>query len=141
MERNPVTVTLPELHPTLRDLVQLSTERKWMSYEELNTSLPDEMVDPEKLDELLVLCNRLGVEFIDEETVRRNRYETFQAPLQTNLKFKRDDPKKPGGKKPKISVEDDHGRRISSGPAPAAAPAEPDDEILDEAEAQAVIQQ
>jgi hypothetical protein len=76
-------------------LIELSAKRRWMSYEELNTTLPDEMVDPEKLDELLVLCRRLEVEFIDEETVRRNRYETFQAPLQTNLKFKRDDPKKP----------------------------------------------
>jgi RNA polymerase primary sigma factor len=140
MERNPVTVALPEMHPTLRELVELSAQRKWMSYEELNTSLPDEMVDPEKLDELLVLCNRLGVEFIDEETVRRNRHETFQAPLQTNLKFKRDDPKKPGGKKPRISVEDDNGQRITSAPA-APPPQEPADEILDEVETQAAIQE
>jgi RNA polymerase primary sigma factor len=53
------------------------------------------MVDPEKLDELLVLCRQLQIEFIDEDAVRRNRYSTFQAPLQTNLKFKRDDPKRP----------------------------------------------
>ena len=50
-----------------------------MSYEELNTTLPDEMVDPEKLDELLVPCRRLEVEFIDEETVRRNAWNAFSA--------------------------------------------------------------
>jgi RNA polymerase primary sigma factor len=86
---------LPDLHPTLRELIELANRRRWISYEELNTTLPDEMVDPEKLDELLVLCRQLAIEFIDEDAVRRNRYSTFQAPLQTNLKFKRDDPKKP----------------------------------------------
>src|SRR5436189_6073955 len=82
------------MHPTLRDLLDLSVQRKWVSYEELNTTLPDEMVGTEKLDELLVLGRRLNSEIMDDETVRRNRYETFVAPLQTNLKSKRDDPRK-----------------------------------------------
>ena len=145
-----MSVTLPEMHPTLRELIELATKRKWMSYEELNTTLPDEMVDPEKLDELLVLCRRLEVEFIDEETVRRNRHETFQAPLQTNLKFKRDDPKKP---------EKKHTPKPAPAPAPVAGPEQSaeekanaaavaaandpnaDEDLLDDAEAQAVIQE
>jgi len=136
-----VTVNLPEMHPTLRELIELSAKRKWMSYEELNTTLPDEMVDPEKLDELLVLCRRLDVEFIDEETVRRNRHECFQAPLQTNLKFKRDDPKKPE-KKAKPAAEPVAEPKAAAPAAPPPPPvADPADEILDEAEAQAVIQE
>jgi RNA polymerase primary sigma factor len=143
-----VTVTLPELHPTLRELIELSAKRKWMSYEELNTTLPDEMVDPEKLDELLVLCRRLEVEFIDEETVRRNRYECFQAPLQTNLKFKRDDPKKPEKKvvlvmaaesRPVAPQSDEE--RANTAAIAASNSADPADELLDDAEAQAVIQE
>ena len=61
-----MSVSIPELHQPLRSLVELSARRKWMSYEELNTCVPDEMVDPEKLDELLVLIDRLQVDFIDE---------------------------------------------------------------------------
>src|SRR5690606_9025170 len=130
-----VNVTLPDMHPTLRELIELSAKRKWMSYEELNTTLPDEMVDPEKLDELLVLCRRLQIEFIDEETVRRLNYETFQAPLQTNLKFKRDDPKKAEkkSKTPEVFIEE----KVITPPVPITDPA---DELLDDAEAQAVIQ-
>ena len=101
-----MSVTIPDLHPPLRALVELGAKRKWMSYEELNTCLPDEMVDPEKLDELLVLVDRLAVDFVDENTVRRKGYDTFQAPLQTNLKFKRDDPKRLE-KRSKISIDPD----------------------------------
>jgi RNA polymerase primary sigma factor len=128
------------MHPTLRELLDLSTRRRWISYEELNTALPDEMVDPEKLDELIVMCRRLGIEFIDEEVIRRNRYTSFQAPLQTNLKFQRDDPRKAV---PKIRINGSETViRPTPPPAPAAAiHADPDDEILDEAEAQAVIQE
>ena len=135
-----MTEVLPDLHPTLRDLLNLSVQRKWVSYEELNTTLPDEMVDPEKLDELLVLCRHLRIEFIDEETVRRNRYETFVAPLQTNLKFKRDEPRKPGEKVEKKPKTDTRDRAMHP---PVQHPHEQDEdvEILDDAETQAVIQQ
>lgn len=131
-----MNVTLPDMHPTLRELIELSAKRKWMSYEELNTTLPDEMVDPEKLDELLVLCRRLQIEFIDEETVRRLNYETFQAPLQTNLKFKRDDPKKAEkkSKAPEVFIEE---KVIAT----SVSIGDPADELLDDAEAQAVIQE
>jgi RNA polymerase primary sigma factor len=93
-ESSPVHMTIPSLHPTLRELLELSVRRRWISYEELNTTLPDEMVDPMKLDELLVIIGQLNIEFIDEIDVARNRYHTFQSPLQTNLKFKRDDPRR-----------------------------------------------
>ncbi len=96
---------LPQMHPTLRELIQISAKRKWISYEELNTALPDEMVDPEKLDELMVVIESLGVRFIDEYEVRRCKYEPFQAPLQTNLKFKRDDPNR-GRTTPKVRIEE-----------------------------------
>jgi hypothetical protein len=146
MEPIPVSPVLPDMHPTLRELVELSAQRKWMSYEELNTTLPDEMVDPERLDELLVLVDQLGVEFIDEEAVRRNAFVTFQAPLQTNLKFKRDDRKKTG-RPPRIDFEDDdapvedHDDPMDVADPEDTAPDMQDDDLLDEAEAQAVIQE
>lgn len=144
-----MSAAIPEMHPTLRELVQVSAQRKWMSYEELNTSLPDEMVDPEKLDELLVLVDQLGVSFIDEPTVRRLGYVTFQAPLQTNLKFKRDDPKKTA-RIPKIDFEHedepvphpDEVDELEPQPEASDEPAEElDDDLLDEADTQAVIQE
>jgi RNA polymerase primary sigma factor len=89
-----------------------------------------------------VLVDQLGVEFIDEEAVRRNAFTTFQAPLQTNLKFKRDDRKK-SGRTPKIDFEDDAPEDADDAADRRAAAAADlhDDELLDEAEAQAVIQE
>ncbi len=60
---------LTEVHPTLRELIEISAKRKWISYEEINTALPDEMVDPEKLDELLISIEGLGIQFLNEEMV------------------------------------------------------------------------
>ena len=42
---------LPKIHQTLCQLIEVSAKRKWISYEEINTALPDEMVDPEKIDD------------------------------------------------------------------------------------------
>ena len=69
------------------------------------SSLPGKRIGltgvPEKLDELMVVIESLGVRFIDEYEVRRCKYEPFQAPLQTNLKFKRDVPNR-GRAAPKV---------------------------------------
>jgi RNA polymerase primary sigma factor len=86
--------TLESFSPVLRELVEHGIRRQWISYEELNTCLPDEFVDPEKIDELLVFLGEHSIEMIDEVEIRRNCYVCFEAPLQTNLKFQRDDPKR-----------------------------------------------
>ena len=43
-----------DLHPALADLIDVSCQRGWLSFEELNNTLPDEWVDPDRLHELLV---------------------------------------------------------------------------------------
>jgi RNA polymerase primary sigma factor len=131
---------LTELHPTLRELIEISAKRKWISYEEINTALPDEMVDPEKLDELLISIEDLGIQFLSEELVRLNGYQSFQAPLQTNLKFKRDDPNK-GAAAPKVRLSDDRSESESETAELAEGEQPAEEEILDEAEAQAVIEE
>ena len=135
-----MSTILTDVHPTLQELIELAAKRKWISYEELNTALPDEMVDPEKLDELLTTIEDLGVEFVNEELVQRHRYQAFQAPLQTNLKFKRDDPLKGAGAR-KITGDGEATAETPAGAGPSGnvprGAGEP--ELLDEAEAQAVM--
>jgi RNA polymerase primary sigma factor len=134
-----VSIDLSDLHPTLRELIVVSAKRKWVSYEELNTTLPDEMVDPEKLDEFLDLIERHSIDLIDERTVRRQNYEPFHAPLQTNLKFKRDDPRK-GTQKPRVELEAEEDESPDGNALPAGSAAE-EEELLDEADAQAAIEE
>jgi RNA polymerase primary sigma factor len=134
-------ITLSNVHPTLRELIELGTKRTWISYEELNTTLPDEMVDPEKLDELLTFLENLGIDLINEEDVRRNGYSCFQAPLQTNLRFKRDEP--PGREPVPLRARAEVQPATATDLTPQGESEDdepPDAELLDEAEAQAAIE-
>lgn len=57
---------IADLHPAVASLLSVGVRRGWLSYEELNNTLPDEMVDPIRLDELLIVIDRLGIEMVDE---------------------------------------------------------------------------
>jgi len=63
-----------------------------MSYEELNTTIPDEMVHPDKIVELLVILQHHQIELINYEDPRLRAEPLFYAPMHTNLRFKRDNP-------------------------------------------------
>ncbi|MBC7834251.1 MAG: sigma-70 family RNA polymerase sigma factor [Phycisphaerales bacterium] len=68
------TPVICDFHPALVSLIELSVQRSWMSFEELNNTLPDEMVDPERLHELLVTLDGRGIELIDEMEYRARVY-------------------------------------------------------------------
>ncbi len=55
-----------ELHPALAQMIEVGRQRGWLSYEELNNTLPDEMVDPDRIDELLAIMDAQGIELVDE---------------------------------------------------------------------------
>ena len=145
-----MSLALSDLTPVLRQLVELGRGRKWITYEEYIRCVPDEFVEPEKVDETIVLLDELGIELIDESERKRNGWDMFDAPLQTNLKFQRDE-KKPN-KPPKVQmIDEDDGppvdfdggfedeQHLPEEPAAAAA-ASADEEILDEAETQAAVE-
>lgn len=145
-----MSLALSDLTPVLRQLVELGRGRKWITYEEYIRCVPDEFVEPEKVDEMIVLLDELGIELIDESERKRNGWDMFDAPLQTNLKFQRDE-KKPN-KPPKVQmIDEDDGppvdfdggfedeQHLPEEPAAAAA-ATADEEILDEAETQAAVE-
>lgn len=147
-----MNVSLPDMHPPLAQLLELGVTRTWISYEELNTSIPDELVNPETLDELLSLIDGLGIGFVDDEMVKRDRLLQFQAPLQTNLKFKRDEPDRVE-RAPKVNVRTDdlHDNIVDpdaevDGDIEQEEKREPaqrteEDELLDDAETAAVIEE
>src|SRR5688572_33098820 len=58
----------------VKNLLDLGTSRGYLTYEELNTRLPDEVVSPDKLDSLLMMIDEMGIKLIDEQDVAQ-----FQA--------------------------------------------------------------
>src|SRR5438874_11042868 len=50
-------------------LIDLGKSRGFLTYEELNEKLPDEVVSPDKLDNLLMMIDEMGIRLIDEHDV------------------------------------------------------------------------
>src|SRR5882724_6348946 len=47
-------------------LITLGKTRGYLTYDELNERLPDEVVSPDKLDSLLMMIDEMGIKLIDE---------------------------------------------------------------------------
>jgi RNA polymerase primary sigma factor len=55
-----------EVDNRVRALLEMGTSRGYLTYEELNEKLPDEVVSPDKLDSLLMMIDEMGIRLIDE---------------------------------------------------------------------------
>ena len=53
----------------VNSLLEDGTRRGYLTYEELNTRLPDEVVSPDRLDSLLMTIDEMGIKLIDENDV------------------------------------------------------------------------
>ena len=54
------------MHESVTGLIDAGKQRGYVTYDELNTKLPDEMVEPDKLDMLLVRLDSLGIKLVDQ---------------------------------------------------------------------------
>src|SRR5580692_923591 len=53
----------------LKTLIDSGKEKGYLTYSQVNEYLPDEAVNPEKLDQLLVLLEEQGIDLIDEADI------------------------------------------------------------------------
>src|SRR3954452_22657028 len=58
-----------EANKRVEILLTLGTTRGFLTYEELNEKLPDEVVSPDKLDSLLMKIDEMGIKLIDEADI------------------------------------------------------------------------
>ncbi len=56
-----------DLGPEVKNLIELGKERGFVTYDELNKVLPEDMVSPEKLDRVLQKMDDLGIEMVESE--------------------------------------------------------------------------
>ncbi|MFG0329533.1 MAG: sigma-70 family RNA polymerase sigma factor [Phycisphaerales bacterium] len=71
MENRPV---INETSPEVLDLLEVGESRGWLSYDELNNTIPDEVVDPDQLDQLMQCIRRRGIEMLDDLAARARAY-------------------------------------------------------------------
>ena len=63
-----------EVERRVNVLLEMGTSRGYLTYEELNTKLPDEVVAPDRLDSLLMTIDEMGIKLIDESDI--HEYQT-----------------------------------------------------------------
>src|ERR1700739_203809 len=64
----------------LKALLESGKDKGYLTYSQLNDYLPDEDVNPEKLDQLLLVLEEQGIELIDEsEAEERDEGKTASA--------------------------------------------------------------
>jgi len=60
-------------------LIDLGKSRGYLTYDELNERLPDEVVSPDKLDSLLMMIDEMGIKLIDEQDVIEYQQKSVKA--------------------------------------------------------------
>ncbi|HON79488.1 MAG TPA: RNA polymerase sigma factor RpoD [Spirochaetota bacterium] len=54
--------------PEVKKLIQLGKSNGEITYDEINDTLPDKLLNSEKIDDIFILLNQLGVEVVEEST-------------------------------------------------------------------------
>lgn len=67
----------------LDELIEKGKEQGWLTYAEVNTYLPDEASNAQKLDELLVAIDRAGIELVDDPPEEEKDRKPVAAPEET----------------------------------------------------------
>ncbi|MGE5608148.1 MAG: RNA polymerase sigma factor RpoD [Bacillota bacterium] len=60
-------------------LIDLGKSRGYLTYDELNERLPDEVVSPDKLDSLLMMIDEMGIKLIDDMDVPEFQQKSVKA--------------------------------------------------------------
>ena len=71
-----MVVGKPDIDPieqSVNELIEQGTKRKYLTWEELNETLPDEAISPEKLESVLNRIDQAGIKMIDEIEADRLR--------------------------------------------------------------------
>ncbi len=58
-----------EVERRINVLLDMGTSRGYLTYDELNTKLPDEVVAPDRLDSLLMTIDEMGIKLIDDSDI------------------------------------------------------------------------
>src|SRR5713226_6090897 len=57
---------MEKLDDGLKTLLEQGKDKGYLTYSQVNDYLPDDAVNPEKIDQLLILLEEQGIELIDE---------------------------------------------------------------------------
>jgi RNA polymerase primary sigma factor len=76
---------IANMDPRVAELIEDGRRRKWLGYEELNNVLPDALVDPDRIDDVLIVLDEASIEMVDEREFRARRWRESKKMGNTTL--------------------------------------------------------
>jgi RNA polymerase primary sigma factor len=77
-ERRDSSFSKPEMED-LKRLITVGKEKGYLTYDEVNEALPEELVSPEKLDDMLMIFDEMDIEIVDSEQQVQVVRETIET--------------------------------------------------------------
>src|SRR5437867_4683537 len=68
----------------LKTLVDAGKSKGYLTFDQVNEYLPDEAVNPDKLDNLLLALEEQGIELVDEATALEREGKTEEADAEAD---------------------------------------------------------
>src|SRR5512136_2786350 len=65
-QRRDPALTKPEMDDIKR-LITVGKEKGFLTYDEVNEALPEDLVSPEKMDDMMMIFDELDIEIVDSE--------------------------------------------------------------------------
>ena len=78
------------MEPQVKALFDKGKQKGYLTYEEINEMLPDDIVSADRLDQILTELDDLGVDLVDESEVVDNAYTHIET--ESAKKIANDEP-------------------------------------------------
>ena len=76
----PTSTKIKDAEQQIKAITEKGKRKGYLTYEEMNEDLPEDMVSPDRLDSLLAALDEMGINIIDEADVEKQTGEEFEAP-------------------------------------------------------------
>jgi len=89
-QRRDPALSKPEMDD-LKRLITVGKEKGYLTYDEVNEALPDDLVSPEKLDDMMMIFDEMDIEIVDSEQQVQVVRETVGADSDSLLEEEEDE--------------------------------------------------
>ncbi|MCD6174474.1 MAG: RNA polymerase sigma factor RpoD [Planctomycetes bacterium] len=67
-----------KIEQTIKSIIVNAKKKGYLTYEELNNTLPDEIISPARLDSLLMTFDEMGIQLLDEAVATKDDDDSFE---------------------------------------------------------------
>ncbi len=79
-----VDLSAPEVQGQLRELIMLAKEQEYLTFDDINERIPESVVAPTVLEQILERLNSMEIEIVDASEVRKRRKTKPSSNSETN---------------------------------------------------------